>query len=185
MKSKISTTRSILNQPKWQLDSSYSIDNHFDIIELNAVNDKQSVADVVGRVFAERFDFDEKPCWNATFITNIQGDTINGNISRYSALFIMCHHSLGDGQAFVRGLLKFVSSVSSNGKVNEEALSRLQYSAGMNSKKNTKPASLASNIQHVILQIFLFIYGTIPLSLTDHRNIDRTCNSHQTPHETA
>lgn len=153
MKSKISTTRTIFNQPRWIVDYSYSIDNHFETVELKDGNCKQDLADVVGTAFAKRFDMNDKPLWNATFITNI-GDR---ETSR-SALFIQCHHALGDGQAFVRSLLKFVSTIS-NGKLSEEELAKLQYSAGRNAKKTTKPPSLVSSIQHIFIQIFMFLYG--------------------------
>lgn len=162
----------MLDQPRWELDHAYSIDNHFEIVELNNVNEKIDVADVVGRVFAERFELNDKSCWKATFITNIQGD---GDV-RQSALFITCHHALGDGQAFVRGLLKFVSCIARpTGKMGEDELVALQYSAGMNSKKYKKDLSLVSSIGNALFQIFMFLYGKF-MNLTEFRDFDCACN---------
>lgn len=123
-------------------------------------NAKRDLADLVGQSFSTRFAL-HSPLWDATYYTNIilHPSDSDSPATRQAALFIKCHHSLGDGQAFVRGLLRYVSSLSPSGD-----LDTLQYTGGLHNSTKKTPIdgrrSMVSQAAHILSQTLFFIYGT-------------------------
>ncbi|KAJ3219400.1 hypothetical protein HK099_004715 [Clydaea vesicula] len=155
---------SALDRPYWKDDEKFSIENHFRVVNLKDTS-KKELLEQVSIIHSSEFD-KSKPRWEAVWL---QG-------GRKPAMLLRAHHSISDGQGFVRGLLTFVASLDPNVDI-----ASLQYSAGRavteskidaEKSSNNKSAKAANNnsqkkkpstFQNFFLycmKIFFFIYGT-------------------------